>query len=180
MSERKALSKKDRFEVFKRDAFTCVYCGAHPPKVILHCDHVIAVVAGGTNDIDNLVTACDACNLGKGGRPLTAVPLGVEEKAALLEEREAQIVAFNELVTAKRQRIEDTAWIVAEKLMFAWGDDDFRKDWFASIERFVERLSLDDLLEAADIAITRFGHRSRKPCFAYFCGVCWNKIRGPQ
>ena len=34
------LSKKMRFEVFKRDAFKCQYCGGTPPAVILEIDHV--------------------------------------------------------------------------------------------------------------------------------------------
>jgi 5-methylcytosine-specific restriction endonuclease McrA len=40
---RKPLSKKLRFEVFKRDGFSCQYCGAHPPDVLLEIDHVIPV-----------------------------------------------------------------------------------------------------------------------------------------
>lgn len=46
---RKAISKKTRFDVFKRDGFTCQYCGAHPPEVVLHIDHIIAVAEGGTS-----------------------------------------------------------------------------------------------------------------------------------
>jgi hypothetical protein len=34
MAKRKAISKKTRFEVFKRDAFTCVYCGKRAPDVV--------------------------------------------------------------------------------------------------------------------------------------------------
>lgn len=30
--ERKQLSKKLRFEVFKRDSFTCQYCGKKSPE----------------------------------------------------------------------------------------------------------------------------------------------------
>ena len=28
-------------------------------------DHIVPVSKGGTNDLDNLVTACEQCNLGK-------------------------------------------------------------------------------------------------------------------
>ena len=59
---RKGISKKTRFDVFKRDLFACQYCGAHPPGVLLHVDHIVAVASGGTNDKDNLVTACQPCN----------------------------------------------------------------------------------------------------------------------
>ena len=37
--KRKSISKKARFEVFKRDSFTCQYCGRTAPDVVLHLDH---------------------------------------------------------------------------------------------------------------------------------------------
>lgn len=55
-----------RFRVLKRDNFACRYCGRGPRESVLHIDHVKPVDAGGTNDIDNLRTACVDCNLGKG------------------------------------------------------------------------------------------------------------------
>lgn len=68
---RKAITKKVRFEVFKRDKFTCQYCGKKAPDVVLHVDHIHPVAEGGDNDIANLITACLDCNLGKGARELT-------------------------------------------------------------------------------------------------------------
>ena len=62
---RKQISTRTRFEVFKRDGFTCQYCGGKPPAAILHIDHITPVSAGGTNDLANLVTSCKDCNLGK-------------------------------------------------------------------------------------------------------------------
>ena len=62
---RKPLSKAVRFEVFKRDKFTCQYCGASAPEVLLEVDHIKPVAKGGTDDMLNLVTACRACNRGK-------------------------------------------------------------------------------------------------------------------
>lgn len=179
MSARKPLGKKTRFDVFKRDGFTCVYCGGQPPKVTLHCDHVIAVANGGTNDIDNLVTACDACNLGKGARELTTVPLTIEQKTALLREREDQIAAFNDLLTEKSDRIERTAWIVASVFLSQWNEDGIRKDWFASIKRFVESLPLDDMEGAANRAVAKQPH-NKNACFSYFCGICWNLIKSGE
>lgn len=63
---RSSISMSQRFEVFRRDGFTCVYCGRRPPHVELHVDHVRPVSKGGTNDLSNLRTACNECNLGKG------------------------------------------------------------------------------------------------------------------
>lgn len=65
MVERKPLSKKIRFEVFKRDSFTCQYCGSKAPDVILEIDHMKPVAKGGKNEIINLITSCFDCNRGK-------------------------------------------------------------------------------------------------------------------
>lgn len=54
-----------RFKVLNRDSFTCQYCGQKAPNVELHVDHVIPRSKGGLSSIDNLVTACQDCNLGK-------------------------------------------------------------------------------------------------------------------
>jgi 5-methylcytosine-specific restriction endonuclease McrA len=59
-----------RFEVFKRDHFTCQYCGAKAPDVALECDHVRPVFHDGQNAMENLTTACRDCNAGKGARRL--------------------------------------------------------------------------------------------------------------
>lgn len=63
--KRRHLRPSVRFAVLRRDGFTCQYCGAKAPDVVLHVDHRIPVHRGGTNDVDNLVTSCQACNLGK-------------------------------------------------------------------------------------------------------------------
>lgn len=46
--------------VFKRDNYTCQYCGKVGGK--LEADHIIPFSKGGTDDMDNLVTACRKCN----------------------------------------------------------------------------------------------------------------------
>lgn len=71
MAQRKALTKKIRFEVFKRDSFTCQYCGRKAPDVILEVDHIKPVCKGGQNELMNLVTSCRDCNRGKGKRKLS-------------------------------------------------------------------------------------------------------------
>jgi 5-methylcytosine-specific restriction endonuclease McrA len=49
--------------VFVRDGGTCVYCGTRTGPIT--CDHVVPVSRGGSSTLDNLVTACLACNLAK-------------------------------------------------------------------------------------------------------------------
>ena len=59
---------KIRFEIFKRDNFTCQYCGRNvkEDKIKLHLEHIIPKNKGGDNSINNLTTSCEECNLGKG------------------------------------------------------------------------------------------------------------------
>lgn len=68
MSERKPIPNYVRFQVFKRDKFTCQYCGASGCD--LEIDHIEPVANGGSDDMDNLITACKACNRGKRDMPV--------------------------------------------------------------------------------------------------------------
>lgn len=59
------VSQKTRFDVFKRDDFTCQYCGRKSPEVILEVDHITPRSEGGNDDMGNLITSCRECNHGK-------------------------------------------------------------------------------------------------------------------
>lgn len=175
---RTAISKKTRFEVFKRDRFACQYCGATPPSAILHVDHITALANGGGNDPDNLVTACEPCNLGKGARSLTSAPQSLADKAVEIEEREAQLRGYNTVLQQRRQRIEDAAWEVADDLLPGARTDGINRGWFATIKRFMERLGINELFDASDIAMSKFPYPDQGSSrFRYFCGICWNRIR---
>lgn len=66
--KRKTLSKSIRHEVFKKDGFKCVECGATKENTTLHVDHILPVAQGGSDELDNLQTLCEACNLSKSNR----------------------------------------------------------------------------------------------------------------
>lgn len=68
---RKSITKTVRFEVFKRDSFTCQYCGNAAPNVILEIDHINPVSKGGKNNIINLITSCFDCNRGKSNKQIS-------------------------------------------------------------------------------------------------------------
>lgn len=174
---RKGIRKGVRFEVFKRDAFACQYCGAHPPAVLLHVDHIVAVANGGGNDMDNLVTACLPCNIGKGAKPLDVVPQALADKAAEVAEREAQLKGYQDILEAKRDRIEDEKWRVAEELEPGSSKSGMHRSKLASIRIFIDRLGVHEVLDAAEIARARYPYGGKRP-FLYFCGICWRKIRG--
>jgi len=60
--------KLTRREVFRRDNFTCLYCGSRYKDLTI--DHVVPRHLGGNQSWGNVVTACASCNHKKGGRTL--------------------------------------------------------------------------------------------------------------
>lgn len=170
---RKPFSKRVRFDVFKRDLFTCQYCGATPPGAVLEVDHIEAVASGGCDDEDNLITACFDCNRGKAANALTVAPEALSAKAERIAEAEAQLAAYRYLMRQVEERKDADAWAV---LFALYGENFTTKARYSSVRTFLERLPYDTVLEAAEMAgRTRYG-KDRK--FRYFCGICWKRIGG--
>lgn len=72
MSRRKVSPSRKR-EVWKRDHFKCTlnisdYCIRKLDEGNATVDHKIPVSQGGTNDLENLTTACIPCNQLKGSK----------------------------------------------------------------------------------------------------------------
>lgn len=88
---RKAISKKLRFEIFKRDSFSCRYCGRQAPAVILQVDHINPVAKGGDNNPLNLATSCFDCNSGKSDRILS------DNSAITIQRNQSKILAEKNL-----------------------------------------------------------------------------------
>ena len=67
------IPREEAMKVFRRDHFKCQYCGLDGLHhfnnwLILTIDHVHPHSRGGARSVDNLVTACQPCNLIKGKR----------------------------------------------------------------------------------------------------------------
>jgi 5-methylcytosine-specific restriction endonuclease McrA len=58
----------NRRNVFARDGNRCQYCGQQFAMSELSLDHVVPRSRGGTTSWENIVCACVACNVRKGGR----------------------------------------------------------------------------------------------------------------
>ncbi|HEY9618315.1 MAG TPA: HNH endonuclease [Microcoleaceae cyanobacterium] len=71
-----------RREVFRRDHYTCQYCGSTKRLTL---DHVIPRSKGGSHTWDNVVAACEKCNSAKGDRLLheTGMVLKTKPKAPI-------------------------------------------------------------------------------------------------
>ena len=64
--QRSIMSDSLRYDIMKRDGFTCTLCGAtRKDGAKLQVDHIIPIAKGGKTIPSNLRTLCDRCNLGK-------------------------------------------------------------------------------------------------------------------
>jgi hypothetical protein len=66
--KRKNIPAGVRWRVFSRDGFRCIYCGATKETATLVIDHGDPFSRGGSDDMDNYVTACRQCNAGKAAK----------------------------------------------------------------------------------------------------------------
>lgn len=175
-----AISRKIRFEVFKRDAFQCCYCGKTPPEVVLEVDHIDPKSKGGKDGMNNLLTACFDCNRGKRDIPLDKAPAKLSENLEILKLKEEQLKAYRKFVKKIEARIkvdmDEVDELYQEAIPGFQLSDEFRN---VSLKRFFKSLPLHEVIEAMEIAIGKFP-RNGKRIIQYFCGICWNKIRGSE
>lgn len=140
--DRKPLSKSLRFSVFERDGFACRYCGEEAPYVVLVVDHKIAVANGGTNDFENLITACESCNQGKSARELNNWPDDrMHQDIALAQDHYDCMEAIARLLRALRTMPTDEAALdqaigFANRVL-----DENATTWIKSGRAFIEELA---------------------------------------
>lgn len=154
MTNRQPIRKSVRFEVFKRDNFTCQYCGSKAPDVVLHVDHINPVSKGGDSEIINLLTSCEPCNLGKSDR-LLSDSSSIEKQRAQLEElneRREQL----EMMLAWRDSLKDLDEEIVQEVMDRIeshiGDFKINETGRSLVRKWLKRFSVTELLDAADIA----------------------------
>lgn len=178
--KRKTLSKKIRFEVFKRDKFTCQYCGRMAPDVILEVDHLKPVVDGGDNDIMNLVTSCFDCNRGKGKRKLdNQEELKIQRKRLVeLSERREQIEMMNEwkreLLELKNQEVG----MIADYINGLTEEWEVSESGKRTIRKYLGQFTFEEIIAAADIAFERYywgSSNSWNEAFRKIGGICYNR-----
>jgi 5-methylcytosine-specific restriction endonuclease McrA len=158
MANRKSVSKKVRFEVFKRDKFICQYCGRHAPNIILEIDHIEPVSKGGTNDILNLITSCKECNRGKTNVQLDDESALAKQKKQLeeLQERREQIELLLQWRKSLSTLENDTVNLVVDYINSKIEDFSLNEVGMRGIEKLTKRFDLPDILEAIDISRVKY------------------------
>jgi hypothetical protein len=171
-----SISKKIRFEVFKRDNFTCGYCGKTPPAAILEIDHIEPTSRGGSDDINNLITSCFDCNRGKTNIRLNRIAPGIAVNLEVLQEKEAQLKEYNKWVVKINRRImadvEKISGIFSAHFEGYVLSDNFKQN---SIKRFLALLPFSSVADAMTLSCLKMNNRDIS--IRYFCGICWKMIK---
>lgn len=156
-TRRKPITKKVRFEVFKRDSFTCQYCGKSAPDTILEIDHIVPVSKGGDNNISNLITSCFECNRGKSNRKLTEPQTLKAQKAQLenLNKRREQLEMMSkwrfELLDIEREEAKKVIELTNTELNLNLSLTD------TGINKLIKLIKKYGLLEIIECSIIAFG-----------------------
>ena len=177
--KRKPITKKTRFEVFKRDNFTCQYCGKMAPDVILEIDHIIPVSEGGDNELPNLVTSCRDCNRGKGKRKLSdrsELKIQQQQLKELAKKREQLQMMMEwrkELLNFDNEQINAVESIFNQKL-----GRHFTEQGREIISKLIKRCGVALVCESVDVYISKCYQPSIQEFskgFSYIGSVCYNK-----
>lgn len=172
-----SVSKRLRFEIFRRDNHTCRYCGQFAPAVPLTVDHVVPVALGGSDQADNLVAACIGCNAGKSSASPDAAHVADVAQDALRWAKAMQVAGQGQEV--ELQGLLD--YIQEVDSIWVWYSSDGISprptDWRQSVETFYRYpVAPNEWIYAVDKAA---GNRRvpRDDEWRYACGVIWARLR---
>lgn len=177
---RKPISKTIRFEVFKRDSFKCVYCGSAAPEVILHVDHIQPISKGGSNDIVNLATACQPCNLGKKARTLDDKSIIEKSRNQMeeLQQRKDQL----DMMMEWHKGLSDLKDQTLELLATHWSKHTtgFRlnETGKAELKKIIRLYPIDEIMTAMDISAENYLAFENNKCTDESFELGFNKIVG--
>lgn len=151
---RKAISKKTRFEVFKRDGFKCQYCGKCAPEVVLNVDHIHPVSKGGGDDMMNYVAACVDCNAGKSDRLLTDDSAIAKQRQQLeeLNERREQLEMMLQWREGLKSLEEDGVARAADAFKRITGGYNLNEKGLSDLKAHVKKYGLVAVLDGMETA----------------------------
>jgi len=189
-----------RFEIFKRDEFTCQCCGKSTPNVVLYVGYKKPIEEGGTTDENNLETRCYECSAQKPLEHLSErreqLEMMIEWKRGwrtyqsdslelVIEYIHSKMPGFSLKEKAKKEvgkalkkynvaKVLDTIDDAAEKTLRYDGNDELIRD---SVEEYINNIHKFLYVDSQPVI--------RQKMF-YVCGICknrfnyWNRVKGMQ
>ena len=177
---RKSTGKRLRFEIFKRDGFTCQYCGAQPPEAVLVIDHIKPVSEGGDNDPLNLITACESCNQGKSNKLLNNLSPKPDADLEWLQMQQeiAELKRYQIFKTERDNLIKKTVFTLQDTWALYFNDEYVPSD--VLILQWLSWAEPDQIEQSIKIASSKdYKLRSFQKRLKYTAGVL-HKITGTR
>lgn len=171
------VSKRVRYEVLRRDDFTCRYC--HSKDKPLQVDHVIPIALGGKDTPDNLVAACRDCNVGK-----SSVQPDEKSVSDVSEEQLSLAKALKQMLGRKSASIEEQSRFDREFIDYWYqsaeqqGDKYAHPDdnWRSSLAKWHDiGIPQELVFHAVDLAFDKKAI-SQSSKYRYMCGVVWSML----
>lgn len=178
---RKAIPRRLRFEILRRDNNACRYCGGKAPDVALTIDHVIPVALGGTDDPSNLVAACKDCNAGKTSTAPDAATVAQVSDDAL------RWAAAIRQAAEEAEAADEAGAEYCDPIAEAWDHDNrlyrfsrarLPHDWIDTVERW-RKAGLPSHV-VVDAIGTAMRNRQVYDVWRYTAGICWKRIEKLQ
>jgi 5-methylcytosine-specific restriction endonuclease McrA len=104
-----------RRNLFKRDKYTCQYCGAQPGTEELTIDHVLPRSRGGQSTWENCVLACVSCNARKASRTPAEAGLRLRSKPARPAWKPVFTLRLGTIPTSWKDFLDEAYWNVELK-----------------------------------------------------------------
>jgi len=180
-NKRKSIGNKLRFEVFKRDSFTCKWCGKSSPDVVLNIDHIEPVSKGGTNDILNLITSCFECNSGKSNRLLGDDTVVVKQKGQLdlLQEKRNQMMLMYEWKKGLSEVDNESRDLVVDYIQSKCPSINISIEGLGYLSQLIKKFDFSSILESIDISADKYLRFDGKDGYTdESCNVFISKIGG--
>lgn len=175
MTKRATITKRTRFAVFARDNFQCRYCGRQSDTVPMVIDHMIPVAAGGTNDLENLITACEPCNQGKADKRLEQHVPNDGDRLRLAQERNEQMRSAEAARQAKEAR-EAMERVIVDYWCEARDQTDYHVRTLRLITNFAMRYGYERVFSWIDAATARMTWQADAVVGKYICGIRRNQL----
>ncbi len=166
MGKRQPIAKSTRFEVFKRDSFTCQYCGRSAPDVLLEVDHINPVSSGGDNNVMNLITSCWDCNRGKGAKTLddSDIVEMLKQQISKINERRARLevmIQWRQELAGLKNRGAQALYELFDRLTTSCAERfKAKENWVFGL--WLEEYSFNEVADAIE------------DCVGVFCKYCGN------
>lgn len=179
---RRAISKKTRFEIFKRDNFTCQYCGRTAPDVILEIDHIKPVKYGGDNDVLNLITSCFDCNRGKGKIKLSQNE-EIKKQQEMLKQLNQKREQLEMMLKWKKEleNLDNEMVDKIENVLYETTQNHFSQIGRIRCLKNIKKFGFEEVYECTKISINQYfvenDEKSIAKVFDYIGKICYNRAK---